>query len=670
MAFEYFNSVGGISIGIPPVPVIDGNGSVVSNVLTSGNVVANVIRGTSFVYSNGQPLTSSAAGANSQLQFNSNGVFGASSSLTFNVNNTTLTANNISITGLTNLGAVGNITIEGGTAGYVLSTDGLGTLSWVNQSGGGGNGNPGGGNAAVQFNDEENFGGNSYFTFNKSTGVLTANNIVGVNSLTGTLTTASQPNITSVGSLSNLTMADGGNITNANWVIADYISGNGSQLTYITGANVVGAVNSAGTAAVAATAGTVTSAAQPNITSVGLLNSISISGNANLGNISNVHISGGTNGYVLQTDGTGNLSWTAQTGGGGGNGVPGGSNTQVQFNDAGDFSGSANLTFDKTTNTLSATLFTGTITTSAQPNITSVGTLNSLNVSNVSNLYIPGGSAGYVLSTDGYGNLSWNAGGSGGNGTPGGTNMQVQFNNAGAFGASAAFTFDSGPNLLSVPSIKSNSSANFTGATNVNLGNVANLHISGGQNGYVLQTDGSGTLSWVEGGGGGGGSPGGANTQVQFNNDETFGGSAYLTYNDYTRTLQVGGNLIANSTQIGAGVYKFCTSRVYFATTSSSAARQVLFSIPVSEISGVEYHIIGTEPAGPSRQSVKISALTYNQSVQFTEYAGLYINGGVGNFEVDYNAGDIVTPASIQLLVSPNTSNAITYRMLITEFAG
>jgi hypothetical protein len=37
-----------------------------------------------------------------------------------------------------------------------------------------------------------------------------------------------------------------------------------------------------------------------------------------LGNVSNVKITGGTGGYVLQTDGTGNLSWVAQSGGGGG----------------------------------------------------------------------------------------------------------------------------------------------------------------------------------------------------------------------------------------------------------------------------------------------------------------------------------------------------------------
>lgn len=77
-------------------------------------------------------------------------------------------------------------------------------------------------------------------------------------------------------------------------------------------------------------------------------------GNLALGNVANLQILGGTNGYVLQTDGTGNLGWTAMTGGGG-NGAPGGANTQIQFNDGGLFGGVANLTFDKTTNVMTLT---------------------------------------------------------------------------------------------------------------------------------------------------------------------------------------------------------------------------------------------------------------------------------------------------------------------------
>lgn len=70
--------------------------------------------------------------------------------------------------------------------------------------------------------------------------------------------------------------------------------------------------------------------------------------NALTATIANTHIYGGTNGYVLQTDGTGNLAWTAQTGGGG-NGSPGGSNTQIQYNDSGLFGGSVGFSFDKVT---------------------------------------------------------------------------------------------------------------------------------------------------------------------------------------------------------------------------------------------------------------------------------------------------------------------------------
>ena len=70
-------------------------------------------------------------------------------------------------------------------------------------------------------------------------------------------------------------------------------------------------------------------------------------------NISNVKIYGGTNGYVLTTDGAGNLSFTLA--GGSGNGMVGGSNTQIQFNNAGSFAGSSNLTFNTTTSNLTVT---------------------------------------------------------------------------------------------------------------------------------------------------------------------------------------------------------------------------------------------------------------------------------------------------------------------------
>ncbi len=64
-------------------------------------------------------------------------------------------------------------------------------------------------------------------------------------------------------------------------------------------------------------ANTVKNNAQPNITSVGTLTSLNSTGtinlantsNVSLGNVSNLHISGGYPGYILSTNGSGNLTW-------------------------------------------------------------------------------------------------------------------------------------------------------------------------------------------------------------------------------------------------------------------------------------------------------------------------------------------------------------------------
>ena len=119
-----------------------------------------------------------------------------------------------------------------------------------------------------------------------------------------------------------------------------------------------------------------------------VLNGTAYINNANRLNVAvaNLKISGGTNGYVLQTDGTGNLDWTAMSGGGG-NGTPGGSNTQIQYNDNGVFGGIAGFTFNEVSGNVSIPgnlsvvgNVSGTLTTAAQNNITSIGTLASLSV--------------------------------------------------------------------------------------------------------------------------------------------------------------------------------------------------------------------------------------------------------------------------------------------------
>ena len=577
MASELFNTLGGYSVGIPAVTVIDSSGNVVTNVFTSGNVKANSIYTDNYFFSNGAPLDVSAGGSNTQLQFNNNGVFDGITNVTWNGS-------------FLSLGNVTDVKIAGGVNGYVLQTDGLGNLTWTAQTGGGGgNGVPGGANTQVQFNDAGEFGGDSGFTYNKTTNTLFVENISAGNSADDTIT--AQGNLNVVGNISAVE-----NIVATGNVNANYLVGNGYYITGLT-TNL---------------ANYVVQNSQSNITSLGNLLYLNIDGDTE--SFGNIRTSGDFSG--------GNLSLAS---------------TITSPNAA--FSNKVTIGSNLTINTTAVLRIAGNLNSAGSPNVF-LGTL--------SNIHITGGTGGQVLSTDGTGNLYWATGGNGGSGSPGGNNQSVQFNSGGDFAGVNSFVFDVGANLLSVPSIKSNATANFRGATNVNLGNVANLHIDGGMNGYVLQTDGSGNLSWVEGGGGGGGSPGGSNTQVQFNNNETFGASPFFTFNNYTNTVNIGGNLVANSFQMGAGVYKWSTSQVYFATTASATPAQILFSIPVADLSGVEFEIIATEPAGPSRQSCKISSIYYDGTISFNEFASLFVNGGVGNFEVDYGPGDIITPPSLQ----------------------
>ena len=168
-----------------------------------------------------------------------------------------------------------------------------------------------------------------------------------------------------------------GNLTVNNAVLgtlasATTFAGSGANLTNLPGANV------SGTVPLATTAGTVTTAAQPNITSLGTLTALTVTGNVAAGNVK-------TN-NLLYANGT---AWDL-----GGN--PGGTNTFVQYNNDGEFGGDAGFTFNDATGVLAVTgnvttgnvsgslgsfsTVAGTLTTAAQPNITSTGTLTSLAV--------------------------------------------------------------------------------------------------------------------------------------------------------------------------------------------------------------------------------------------------------------------------------------------------
>ena len=178
--------------------------------------------------------------------------------------------------------------------------------------------------------------------------------------------------------------------------------------------------------------------------------------NITLGNVGNLHISGGNSGYILRTDGSANLTWVDPTS-----------------------------------------------TQSPAPMPLRIDDGNTLTITaNYQGLY------GTPITVDGTLVIDGVLVDVSGQGAPG-SNSQVTFNDQGSPSAADGFTFNRTTGNLNVPgAFVSANGLSVVGKAN--LGPASNVIITGGENGYVLSTDGTGNLSWVEQTGGGGGGATGA----------------------------------------------------------------------------------------------------------------------------------------------------------------
>jgi hypothetical protein len=185
--------------------------------------------------------------------------------------------------------------------------------------------------------------------------------------------------------------------TTANAVAGANVSG---AVTYATTANSVAGANVSGTVSSATTAGTVTTAAQGNITSVGTLTDLSVSGNATI--TGNLTVSGTTTTINSTTVSVNDLNLvlannasTAAAADGAGITINGASASMNYVNSSNSFTFShkivadgsllTSLTGANVTGQVGNALVAGTVYTAAQPNITSTGTLTSLTVNGNAN---------------------------------------------------------------------------------------------------------------------------------------------------------------------------------------------------------------------------------------------------------------------------------------------
>ena len=211
---------------------------------------------------------------------------------------------------------------------------------------------------------------------------------------------------------------------------------------------------------------------------------------------------------VLRTDGSGVLSWNGAP--------PGGSSGQVQYNASGTLSGDAGLTYDAANDTLSTKKLTLGTAGSALGEVTLSGntsgtvTIKPAAAAGTYSLTLPttDGNASEFLQTDGSGVLTW--------ATPtaaaGGSTTQVQYNNAGALAGDAGLTYDAANDTLSTKIVQLGTagsalgqlkmSGNTSGTVTLQTAAAAGtytltLPTDDGTANQVLQTDGSGVLSWV-----------------------------------------------------------------------------------------------------------------------------------------------------------------------------
>lgn len=307
----------------------------------------------------------------------------------------------------------------------------------------GGSVTPGGVDTNVQFNSNGTLDGSSNFTWNEGTTTLDVNGVVSISDrlvLGGTAGNA--PTYIALADLSDVDVSGVANgeclaYDGAQWTAAACGGGGGATPggadTYVQ-FNSNGALG--GTADFTWDQGN-TILSISGVVSVG--EKIAMGGVAGnlptymgLNGLSDVDTTGVANGDALVYDGS---EWVPGSAGA----TPGGANTHVQFNSNGELHGVAGFTWDNATTTLGVT---GKINVSDRINITGQAgnAPNEMTIANLGDVALASPANGECLVYDG---TNWeNATCGGGGGTPAGANTQIQFNNSGAFGASANLTYN------------------------------------------------------------------------------------------------------------------------------------------------------------------------------------------------------------------------------------
>jgi hypothetical protein len=161
----------------------------------------------------------------------------------------------------------------------------------------------------------------------------------------------------------------------------------------------------------------------------------------------------------------------------------------------------------------------------------------------------------------------------------------------------------------------------------------------------VTITNGAGSIT-IAASGGGGGSPGGSDTQVQYNSSSTFAGSANLTFNGTTlnaASINVStGNLTFTTTGqkiVGDFTNATVSNRTNFVTSTANSSTGI-YALPSGTSTAASWQAANnSDPTNASKVLIASNGSTDVQLVSGVNGTGTYLplafyNGGAGRFVV------------------------------------